>query len=123
MSDITFITDKLIQASKLIELNILRQNIEMQIAEAELLQAMYPSEQEFKLNDMTILENFRQWLDLDNQDLPELPENSLSFVLTLEDFELHVQSQLSCLLKPRIILSSCLQNAMLAACGVKLFQN
>ena len=86
MSDITFITDKLIQTSRLIELNILRQNIEMQIAEAELLQAMYPSEQEFKLNDVTILENFRQWLDLDNQDLPELPENSLSFVLTLDDF-------------------------------------
>lgn len=91
MSDITFITDKLIQTSRLIELNILRQNIEMQIAEAELLQAMYPSEHEFKLNDITILENFRQWLDLDNQDLPELPENSLSFVLTLDDFELHVQ--------------------------------
>ena len=91
MSDISFITDKLIQTSRLIELNIVRQNIEMQIAEAELLQAMYPSEHEFKLNDITILENFRQWLDLDNQDLPELPENSLSFVLTLDDFELHVQ--------------------------------
>ena len=90
MSDITFITDKLIQTSKLIELNIVRQNIEMQIAEAELLQAMYPSEQEFKLNDMTILENLRQWLDLDNQ-MSDLPENSLSFVLTLDDFELHVQ--------------------------------
>ena len=59
MSDISFITDKLIQTSRLIELNIVRQNIEMQIAEAELLQAMYPSEQEFKLNDMTILENLK----------------------------------------------------------------
>ena len=36
---------------------MLRQNIEMQLAEVELLQSMYPQEQEFKLNDVTMLED------------------------------------------------------------------
>ena len=46
-------------------MSTLRQNIEMQLAEVELLQSMYPTEQEFRLNDVTVLEDLRDWLEND----------------------------------------------------------
>ena len=82
MFDIKSITNKLIKTSKIIELNIVRQNIEMQIAEAELLQSMYPEDHEFKLNNMTMIEDLQNWLDNSNEN-NENPDTSLSFVLTL----------------------------------------
>ena len=82
MFDIKSITNKLIKTSKIIELNIVRQNIEMQIAEAELLQSMYPEDHEFKLNNMTMIEDLQNWLDNGNEN-NENPDTSLSFVLTL----------------------------------------
>ena len=82
MFDIKSITNKLIKTSKIIELNIVRQNIEMQIAEAELLQSMYPEDHEFKLNNMTMIEDLQNWLGNSNEN-NENPDTSLSFVLTL----------------------------------------
>ena len=47
-------------------LSSIQQNIEMQLAEVELLQSMYPGEHEFKLNDVTMLDDLRQWLECDS---------------------------------------------------------
>ena len=54
------------------EMSTLQQNIEMQLAEVELLQSMFPTEGEFKLNDSTVLEDLREWLEID-QLLGETP--------------------------------------------------
>ena len=54
------------------------QNIEMQLAEVELLQSMY-SEEEFKLNDMLVMEDLKQWLEKPDT----CPPSTLSFVLHL----------------------------------------
>ena len=72
----------------MIEMSMLRQNIEMQLAEVELLQSMYPQEQEFKLNDVTMLEDLREWLENDET---ASPETSISFVLKLENLQMFVQ--------------------------------
>ena len=40
-------------------------NIESQLCEVELLQSMYPGEDEFKLNDILMLEDLTEWLRLD----------------------------------------------------------
>ena len=66
----------------MMEMSMLRQNIEMQLAEVELLQSMYPQEQEFKLNDVTMLEDLREWLENDET---ESPQTSISFVLKLDN--------------------------------------
>ena len=47
------------------EMSMLQQNIEMQLAEVELLQSMFPKEGEFKFNDETVLEDLREWLEND----------------------------------------------------------
>ena len=44
----------------------MEQNIEMQLAEVELLQSMYPGEQEFKLNDVAMIDDLKQWLENDS---------------------------------------------------------
>ena len=47
------------------EMSTIRQNIEMQLAEVELLQSMYPSEQELQLNNVKTIEDLREWLEND----------------------------------------------------------
>ena len=47
----------------MMEMSTIRQNIEMQLAEVELLQSMYPREQEFKLNDVIVVQDLREWLE------------------------------------------------------------
>ena len=59
-------------------------NIESQLAEVELLQSMYPAEKEFKLNDVTVLEDLRDWLSKDGEN-GQPPPNSISFVLRLDE--------------------------------------
>ena len=54
-------------------------NIEMQLAEVELLQSMY-SDEEFKLNDILVIEDLKEWL-ASNPDT--CPPTTLSFVLHL----------------------------------------
>ena len=44
---------------------MIRQNIEMQLAEVELLQSMYPREQELQLNNVKTIEDLREWLEND----------------------------------------------------------
>lgn len=56
----------------------------MQLAEVELLQSMY-SEEELKLSDPMILEDFRAWMANPTDHLP----TTISFVICL-DFEAHV---------------------------------
>lgn len=82
MLDIKSITNKLIKTSKIIELNIVRQNIEMQIAEAGLLQSMYPEDHEFKLNNMTMIEDLQNWLK-DSDENNENPDTSYHLCLHL----------------------------------------
>ena len=60
----------------------IRQNLEMQLAEIELLQSMY-SEEEFKFHDILIVEEIKTWI---KNPMDELP-NTISFVLTLEKFQ------------------------------------
>ena len=72
----------------MMEMSMLRQNIEMQLAEVELLQSMYPQEQEFKLNNVTMLEDLREWLENDET---ASPESSISFVLKLNNVQMFVQ--------------------------------
>lgn len=65
------------------------ENIESQLAEVELLQSMYPGAEEFKLNDQTMLEDLKEWLD-SRSDLQ--PPTSISFVLKLENhLEIHAR--------------------------------
>ena len=47
------------------KMSMIRQNIEMQLAEVELLQSMYPSEQELQLNNVKTIEDLREWLEND----------------------------------------------------------
>ena len=47
------------------EMSTIRQNIEMQLAEVELLQSMYPREQELQLNNVKTIEDLREWLEND----------------------------------------------------------
>ena len=54
-------------------------NIEMQLAEIELLQSMY-NDQEFKLNDFLMIQDLKNWLDKPDT-CP--PPTTLSFVLHL----------------------------------------
>ena len=49
----------------MMEMSTIRQNIEMQLAEVELLQSMYPSEQELQLNNVKTIEDLREWLEND----------------------------------------------------------
>ena len=60
-------------------MDLLVNNIEMQLAEIELLQSMY-NDQEFKLNDFLMIQDLRNWLDK-----PDIcpPPTTLSFVLHL----------------------------------------
>ena len=45
----------------------IKENIEMQLAEVELLQSMYPGEHEFKLNDVAIINDLKLWLENDQK--------------------------------------------------------
>ena len=47
------------------EMSTIRQNIEMQLAEVELLQSMYPREQELQLTNVNTIEDLREWLEND----------------------------------------------------------
>ena len=47
----------------MMEMSTIRQNIEMQLAEVELLQSMYPREQELQLNNVKTIEDLREWLE------------------------------------------------------------
>ena len=49
----------------MMEMSTIRQNIEMQLAEVELLQSMYPREQELQLNNVKTIEDLREWLEND----------------------------------------------------------
>ena len=49
----------------MMEMSTIRQNIEMQLAEVELLQSMYPREQELQLNNVKAIEDLREWLEND----------------------------------------------------------
>ena len=64
------------------------QNVEKQLDEVELLQAMYCNEEEFKLNDEMMLEDLRNWL-ANEKNLP--PPTTISFVLKLHKLDLYVQ--------------------------------
>ena len=58
----------------MMEMSTIRQNIEMQLAEVELLQSMYPSEQELQLNNVKTIEHLREWLEIDQN----LGKNAIS---------------------------------------------
>ena len=58
----------------MMEMSTIRQNIEMQLAEVELLQSMYPREQELQLNNMKTIEDLREWLENDQN----LGKNAIS---------------------------------------------
>lgn len=60
------------------------ENIEMQLAEVELLQSMYPGADEFKLNDQLMIEDLKHWLNSDSKS-DSAPPTSISFVLKLEN--------------------------------------
>ena len=61
--------------------NIL-QNLEMQLAEIELLQSMYSAE-EFEFHNALIVEEIKNWI---KNPIDELP-NAISFVLKLDKFQ------------------------------------
>ena len=67
----------------MMEMSTIRQNIEMQLAEVELLQSMYPREQELQLNNVKTIEDLREWLEND-QNLGKNAISSLSTVLFVE---------------------------------------
>ena len=56
------------------EMSTIRQNIEMQLAEVELLQSMYPREQELQLNNVQTIDDLRDWLENDKN----LGKNAIS---------------------------------------------
>ena len=58
----------------MMEMSTIRQNIEVQLAEVELLQSMYPSEQELQLNNLKTIEDLREWLGNDQN----LGKNAIS---------------------------------------------
>ena len=58
------------------------QNLEMQLAEIELLQSMYSAE-EFKFHNALIVEEIKNWI---KNPIDELP-NAISFVLKLDKFQ------------------------------------
>ena len=60
----------------MMEMSTIRQNIEMQLAEVELLQSMYPREQELQLNNVQTIEDLREWLE-NNQNLGKNAISSL----------------------------------------------
>jgi hypothetical protein len=63
-------------------------NIEMQLAEVELLQSMYPDQDELHLYDLTVLEDFRCWLDHHPDDeKSEIPRTKISFLLKIKILE------------------------------------
>ena len=58
----------------MMEMSTIRQNIEMQLAEVELLQSMYPREQELQLNNVKTIEDLKEWLENDQT----LSKNAIS---------------------------------------------
>ena len=61
----------------MMEMSTIRQNIEMQLAEVELLQSMYPREQELQLNNVKTIEVLREWLENDQTLGKNFPRNFL----------------------------------------------